>query len=932
MATDERIFDATWECKDLFESCHTSAVTWDDDDLDRLEECEADFAVWAHGLRADKTGHSSFDYRLRDRPDIRDTVLNLIRETAKSLDLLMHQDSLNHTSYNDGDQGEDDSDSGTPIPSPWVSYPGSESPPSQTEKPRIPDSPISRHLYYIRMNLDILRAMSIAIKRAGVKFRYERADRALPSAPTSYDNLRIHLAHLILVKPYSILLGSLAIAVRHERVPPLIELLIRKWVHDNSRSYAQLDDLIQSVVVRHNRIQFARKPWKLVQPRFEDSRGKSSPTTKRLKSDLPGPSETMVSASADASPHPNDSQSTIQGRTYHRSPHVDSTGHQLRRNAGPAPLTASLTASGIASSFVLPPVDVIKRQPVGPITKITWTGLQEDYPPRPSIAKGARTFVCPCCYHNLPVEYMKTKTRWRGHVAHDILPYTCVFSDCARSTVFYNTREDWILHMKHSHSFQGWVCEECPVQLGDTTLLTFDSVDSWADHTKQVHNRALTDVQASAVAKMSERKLLNWIQCPLCPRSKRLYNLEEDEHIAQHLHSFALESLPEDIAQDPYSSNDYHSSSSTDSPGHVDYKWSLDQYLDNPKPVAVGDLPVAHPLTVRTVSQPYVFPKRVLAKPFKFKKAAVLLNLDEIPAGHSALIYGYIEPLLHERLLPCLFHSTIDGKGLQRVKSTEAFEILNREDSTGSRATATPPNILDILNITVKELQYAEWSELSQENGKTLIFLTFGKWVTPQAVQSLISDPLYGNPRGRPRYSATHRIKIHIVFFSEDSTGSSTSTGFESSRFTQPLPMKQVFDQMLWRTGESRSHTVTSEQYQSGRIITDMLYKILVDGVSQETNSRRALERAPIRLKSSSGDEFDFSKFRADKKKKAEATIIPSYRLHLDNLEDFLLGLFGTSFPITHRGNTYEVTLPRHLTMAERDELNHQRRRRRDEI
>lgn len=61
------------ECKDLFESCRVASQTWDDNDQDWLEEREAEFKCWAHGLRADKT----------------DNFPNLVGGISKSLDACM---------------------------------------------------------------------------------------------------------------------------------------------------------------------------------------------------------------------------------------------------------------------------------------------------------------------------------------------------------------------------------------------------------------------------------------------------------------------------------------------------------------------------------------------------------------------------------------------------------------------------------------------------------------------------------------------------------------------------------------------------------------------------------------------------------------------------------------------------------------------------
>lgn len=74
--------EATLRCRDLFQKCEQlpkfAGGAW-------IEEQQADLNWWSHGLNATKTSHSSLDYRLRQRPDIRRVVLNHLECVSDAL-------------------------------------------------------------------------------------------------------------------------------------------------------------------------------------------------------------------------------------------------------------------------------------------------------------------------------------------------------------------------------------------------------------------------------------------------------------------------------------------------------------------------------------------------------------------------------------------------------------------------------------------------------------------------------------------------------------------------------------------------------------------------------------------------------------------------------------------------------------------------------
>jgi tetratricopeptide (TPR) repeat protein len=108
----------------------------------------------------------------------------------------------------------------------------------------------------------------------------------------------------------------------------------------------------------------------------------------------------------------------------------------------------------------------------------------------------------------------------------------------------------------HSHSIFYWECSLCD----DTT--TFNSQESFITHLTEVHKGAITDVSAF-VRVCLKPKVLGTMTCPLCSVSSS----EEDasgeqllDHVAEHIHSFALGSLPllhDDGNDDSFQRNAY---------------------------------------------------------------------------------------------------------------------------------------------------------------------------------------------------------------------------------------------------------------------------------------------------------------------------------------------------------------------------------------
>ncbi|KAK6836742.1 chitin synthase activator [Apiospora arundinis] len=73
---------------------------------------------------------------------------------------------------------------------------------------------------------------------------------------------------------------------------------------------------------------------------------------------------------------------------------------------------------------------------------------------------------------------------------------------------------------------------------------TFRTVQDWASHRENSHLERLVSPQLQLEARMSERMVLEPVDCPLCLYSPYKVSPEDDDHIANHMQTFALNALP----------------------------------------------------------------------------------------------------------------------------------------------------------------------------------------------------------------------------------------------------------------------------------------------------------------------------------------------------------------------------------------------------
>ncbi|KAK0763552.1 hypothetical protein N5P37_002929, partial [Trichoderma harzianum] len=145
--------------------------------------------------------------------------------------------------------------------------------------------------------------------------------------------------------------------------------------------------------------------------------------------------------------------------------------------------------------------------------------------------------ICPYCLYSLPLEEVFNKQKWQNHVKNDLDPYVCLFQECNQPDGLYKHSEDWLSHMRQ-HS-QCWRCSS------HRELGSFSTREKYMQHMRYAHDPKLSESKLHALAKRNARGMPKlFSSCPLCGKDESGIGARLIDHIAGHLRSLAIESLP----------------------------------------------------------------------------------------------------------------------------------------------------------------------------------------------------------------------------------------------------------------------------------------------------------------------------------------------------------------------------------------------------
>ncbi|KAI0459790.1 hypothetical protein F5B21DRAFT_454210 [Xylaria acuta] len=530
MDSSEEIYQLTTGCASLFAKCQSKKITALTKD-DWVGGTLADFNLWAAGIRASATGHSSLDYRVRDRPDVKLVLIGLlstVKEAAeRCLDYVPDSTSVSATLLKTPSPPAQQSSGEYSLLSDF----SDDSTDTSTKPSRAANGPLETEKNEISTALNQLYRVTLPIQRSGRKYRFRKADSQLADHLGDEDlvDLRKHLEFLILLRQNTIRTEFW----KHEDYKKLSEDVSR-----TSDLTAAHQMSIKANIVRRNRIRHATRH--LVRQQ------KNTVSVLELTSHLlaqQGPQYVATgildvntkSEQQSKSEHPTSLQ---QGNEAPGRTRTQTYGHREGTSRLLAPSQAA-TSTEIGTIFMKGP-RTAKAQGTT-ITRITRIGAKQDYPKCP---KDRGMFTCPYCAQSLSPDYTEI-SKWRGHVKQDLMPYTCIFDDCEQPEELFQSSEEWKTHLSTEHSETHWVCSVCPTgsDPGPDDEVLFETKEDWKEHATSAHPSIFPLNQLEDLASMSEKTSLPSIPCPLClhfdPSEADPY-----DHIASHIHEFALRALP----------------------------------------------------------------------------------------------------------------------------------------------------------------------------------------------------------------------------------------------------------------------------------------------------------------------------------------------------------------------------------------------------
>ncbi|KAM5521984.1 serine/threonine protein phosphatase [Fusarium oxysporum f. sp. phaseoli] len=233
-------------------------------------------------------------------------------------------------------------------------------------------------------------------------------------------------------------------------------------------------------------------------------------------------------------------------------------GNFQKAAANPSVVSASRTvALGSHEALIFPPspglalkkrYEQLKKQMN--VTEHGASSLSEGLSEKERV--GLIDITCPYCLHALPAQQVFDDREWQNHVINDLDAYICLFEDCDQPDVLYSHSDEWLSHLQQHRRF--WRCAS------HRDLDPFRSSAEYIAHMRDVHNSKLNDNQLRIMANRNSRKIPKMFpSCPLCGQDEDEVNGCLEGHLAGHLRSLALKSLPSyegEIPEDITSDND----------------------------------------------------------------------------------------------------------------------------------------------------------------------------------------------------------------------------------------------------------------------------------------------------------------------------------------------------------------------------------------
>ncbi|KAH6845817.1 hypothetical protein B0I37DRAFT_344991 [Chaetomium sp. MPI-CAGE-AT-0009] len=461
-ADGRSIFEATSACRQRLRECiDNPALMADEWSRKRL----ADFNLWASDSGALAKKRASLDQRL-EKHTVREVIVNLLSLLES---LLARCQSL-----------------------------AFETPADRDEEINLPEM-----LENIEDIMAQLVRISVAIRGAGLRARFERADHSFN--PERHVELKRHLEFLV----------HAASLDQGQKEGGNIGLVLSRTMTDI------VQRLITANLVRRHRYLYARRRWTKQAAEHE--------------------------AAAEPRLVPEGTKSSGQAQT----PLASRPAAVVPRNEGSESkmiLSAPSVITSTVPTAMQGPIQLPHEGRQLSMTAPSSTSSKAVYPKPPKIREDTLFFRCPCCFQTLPVTLAK-RSLWRKHLSEDIQPYTCILDECPKPLQLYLTRKEWAQHMREEHeASKYWLCSAC---LEPTR---FDLESHFDTHLRTQHGDVVQEDQIHTFVSMSTyTSPPSFLSCPLCPQQPDDEEVDSDailDHAAEHVHSFSLQSLPWPIPEE----------------------------------------------------------------------------------------------------------------------------------------------------------------------------------------------------------------------------------------------------------------------------------------------------------------------------------------------------------------------------------------------
>ncbi|KAI0530442.1 hypothetical protein GGR58DRAFT_518468 [Xylaria digitata] len=524
MDAGDEIYHAAGACSERFDACIADPALREY--AVSLRSAQGDYNLWCSAIKATSRGKASLDYRLRNHQDVRDVVCGLLAGLATSLGRLTRRAAaiLGDAELPENPIGEvpkSPSSTGSPVSWDAVSDEWSNPGSAQAEDAPSMDPVMAEYMSYIKITLDQLARVSLVIRKAGNKYRFEKADAELDE--DAFQEFHNHLVSIILRAFPDPGAHGLSTEQKMKRVSDYGALtpVQKRLVHVN--------------ILRKHRIEFVTKSRKKGERPIPGDAGLANDPHQLSQNRTPATSSITGSQKS----------SQVQDPTSCQSPVPDVS------KVAPTPsvvLTVAPTATDVGSRL-----DVsrfMSAQTPSKVTNLTRVGSAQAYPTCPMLGIDG-LLVCPYCDDVLPSSYANMEQSWKAHVVQDLMPYSCFIDGCETPYELCLTTENLLAHMMEKHSSTCWTCNVCSSGHWATggsltpTQHDFWGAEAWEDHVKKAHSDRIKVAQLPVLAELSKRSVIGPLSCPLCDFSTDAMDSKINDHILQHLHEFSLRALPE---------------------------------------------------------------------------------------------------------------------------------------------------------------------------------------------------------------------------------------------------------------------------------------------------------------------------------------------------------------------------------------------------